>query len=893
MQPQRWRRLEQLFADALELPAGERSAFLRRSCGDDAELLGEIGALLRSHEAPGILDTGHQPTDTPVPRPSLAEGTSLGPWQIGRLIGRGGMGEVYAVARADGAFEQRAALKLLRYEAAGELERFHAERRILARLEHPGIARLLDGGVAPDGRPYTVMEYVEGSSLTGHCRERNTSLRERLELFAQICDAVAFAHRNLVIHRDLKPGNTLVDAEGRVKLLDFGIAKLLDVAALPLDVDVTIAPFTPDYAAPEQLNGEPVTTATDVYALGVLLFELLTDERPLHMRGQPTAHALKLLLDRDPPPPSRVAQARTDAPVPAHLLAGDLDAIVAKCLRKEARHRYETVNGLKLDVQRYLRREPVLARGGARAYLARRFARRHWLPIAAVSMLILAMAAAAIYANDARLHTEHALHRADAVRDFVIDLFLQSDPTSGNSKTMSARELVDIGVRRVESGFGGDIDTRIELLGVSGNLYRSLGDYQRSAELLSRRLEQAERAYAAGDPRRIEAQLDTATAEVGAEHFDTAHALLEHALAEAAPARGELLALRARILLELGRLEAERDDNRQAIEWVEQAIDLLRHLPTATKADLAEALADRGSYIFQSGRIAEAEHPLREALALLDPQERGSYITLLDVREALGKILTSLGRFDEARVLLNANVAAIRQLFGDEHPRLADALHQLGAAMRQSGDAGSAIPVFQEALTIYERKYGPDHSFTATALTSLGQALSADGKHERAISALTRAYNIYLETLGPLHTNTATSTTALADARLSAGDLAGAERGFRAALQAFQEIGDGKHIYAEAARLGLGHALAAEGRYAEAEESVREARARFVKEFGADDRRTIEAAMTLVHCLLRSGRRDDARAIFEESEHALAVSHHDIKRQLARVESVRHEFDGG
>lgn len=891
LQADRWSRLERLFAEALALQVDARCHFLERACSDDADLLREVEDLLRAHDAPGFLDSVDQPSDRATPLPSLEKGTCLGPWRIGNLIGRGGMGEVYAATRADGAFEQRVAIKLLRHESVGELQRFHAERRILATLEHPGIARLLDGGMAPDGRPYTVMEYVEGRSLTDYCRERRAILRERLELFAHVCEAVSFAHRNLIIHRDLKPANILVTVEGQVKLLDFGIAKLVDAAVAPGTAETTIAPFTPDYAAPEQLCGQPITTATDIYGLGVVLFELLTDARPLPLRGLPSAHALKLLLDRNAPPPSRIARTNPDAPLPARLLVGDLDAIVGKCLRKEAGHRYETVNALKLDTQRHLRKEPVLARGGARAYLARRFARRNWLPIVAVSTLVLAMAAAAMYANSARLRTESALHRADAVRNFVIDLFHQNDPEAGNSKTMSARELVDLGVRRIESSTGGDADTRIELLGVSGNLYRSLGDYQRSAELQARRLNQAEQAYASGDPRRIEAQLDAAGAEVSAEHFDKAHVLFEQALAGATPARVELLALRVRILLGLGHLEAERDNNQQAIEWTDQAIDLLRHLPTATKADLAEALAHRGSYVFRNGQIAEAEQPLREALALLDPKAHDNITNFLTVREDLGIVLTSLGRFEEARPLLSANVAAVRQLFGDEHPKLADALHQLGAAMRQGGDTASAIPVFREALAIYERKYGPDHSFTATALTSLGQALSADGKHQQAIDALLRAHEIYLKTLGPLHTHTVTASIALADTRLTAGDLAGAERDFRAALEAFRKIGDGKHIYAEAARLGLGRTLAAGHRCGEADAPLRQARARFISEFGIDDRRAVDSAMVLVHCLLQDGRREDALALLQENERALAVSHHDVKRQLARVESLRQEFN--
>jgi predicted negative regulator of RcsB-dependent stress response/predicted Ser/Thr protein kinase len=888
---ERWNRLEDVFAEALALPASQRSAFVERACGDDAELRSDLDGLLVAHESSGVLDVAPRAA-SPAPQPSLASGARLGPWRIERLIGRGGMGEVYAATRADAAFDQLAALKLLRHEAVGQLERFHAERRILGSLEHPGIARLLDGGMAGDGRPFTVMEYVEGQSLTKYCSAHHATLLERLALFTQVCDAVAFAHRNLIIHRDLKPDNILVNAEGRVKLLDFGIAKLLDAAALPVEGSLTLAPFTPDYAAPEQLSGEAVTTAADIYALGVLLFELLTGERLVRTRGLPSTQALQRLSTRDAPPPSRIAQSSPDAPLPARRLAGDLDAIVAKCLRKEPVHRYETVNALKHDLERHLRNEPVLARSGARAYIARRFVRRHWLPIAGVSVLILAMGAAAIYANDARRHTEQALHRADVVRDFVIDLFRQNDPRAGNSKTMSARELVDLGARRVESGFGDDADTRIELLGVTGNLYDSLGEFQRSGELLARRLDQATQAYAPDDPRRIEAQLDMAQAQSNSEHFDAAQALLEQALSRATPERVELLPQRARLLLALSNLQANRGNYQKAIEWALQAIDLLKRLPGATASQRATALSDYGLFVFRSGRIADAEQPLREALDQLKGDEQDNLSTLLAVRLSLGQVLTSLGRFDEAGPLLSANAASIRQLYGDQHPRLADALHQLGAVKRQSGDAKSAVPIFQEALAIYESKFGPDHSFTATALTSLGQALSADGQHEQGIDALARAHAIYLKTLGPAHAYTATSATALADARLAAGDLQGAEAGFRAALQTFDNVDDGKHIYAEAARLGLGHALAAEHRYDEAEVPLRQAKARFVKEFGADDRRAIDAALTLVHCLLQSGHRDDAQTLLEESERALATSTRDVKRSRARVEKVRREFDG-
>lgn len=892
MSSERWQRLESLFEEALSLPPPQRGAFLADRCADDTDLRAEVESLLIAHEAQGPLDSAPRPASIDAP-PSLAAGTQLGAWKVGALIGRGGMGEVYSVTRVDEAFEQRAALKLLRREAAAQAERFHAERRILARLEHPGIARLLDGGTTADARPFTVMEFVEGVPITSYCQERHANLHERLGLFMHVCDAVAFAHRNLVIHRDLKPDNILVESRGTPKLLDFGIAKLIDIAATPGLDDRTVAPFTPDYAAPEQLTGETVTTSTDVYALGVLLFELVCGERPLRTRGLPSAQVLKHLLERDAPWPSRVAASKPDAPVPARLLRGDLDAIVARCLRKEPGHRYDTVVGLRRDIDRHLRYLPVHARSGARTYVASRFLRRHWLPIAGLGMFVVVVIGAALYANSARMETEQALARADVVRNFLIDLFRQNDPEAGNGREMSARELVDVGARRIELGFADDADTRIELLGVSGNLYRALGEYPRGEELLERRLSQAERAYATDDVRRIEAQLDMARAEISAERFDAAQALLESALS-ATPSRGDAaLAVRARILAQRAQLENERGNYPQAIGWVDQAIATLRRRPSASVAELADALSTRGYYDYEDGHIADAEQPLREALALLGPDARESSATLLTLRERLGMVLTSLGRFDEVVPLLQKNAQSVRQLYGDRHPALANALHQLASALRQSGDSEAAIPVFSEALDLYQSNYGAEHSYVAVALTGLGQSLSASGDHEGAIGALRRAHTIYAKALGPRHAYTGISLIALADAQLTAGDLKGSEQGFRDALAVFAGIGDGLHIYAEAAHLGLGKTLSAQHRYAEAEPPLRTALARFIGEFGGDDRRTIESTAELVHCLLGQGRREEARNLLEQAEQALAGSRREASRQRARLLRARTEFDHG
>src|SRR5581483_5299981 len=368
-------RADELLDALLDLPVEARADYLARRDHDDPVVLREVESLLRATQqcgdflaTPARLTTAH---GSEPPPPEMR----VGVWKLTRHIGRGGMGVVYEAVRAEGDFAQRVAIKLLRSEAIAELERFNVERQILARLEHTGIARLYDGGIAPDGRPYMVMELIAGEPITDYCARTRASLQERMRLFVQVCEAVAYAHRNLVVHRDLKPANILVTAEGQVKLLDFGVAKLLAVDHREL-TRTAAAPLTPASAAPEQLLGGPVTTATDVYTLGLLLFGLLTGNRPWSPAGEPIAHAMRIVLERPAPAPSTTAASLPDPPLPPRMLRGDLDAIVAKALRQEPAHRYETVDALKHDVERAVRGDAVAARSGARMYQLGRFLRR-------------------------------------------------------------------------------------------------------------------------------------------------------------------------------------------------------------------------------------------------------------------------------------------------------------------------------------------------------------------------------------------------------------------------------------------------------------------------------------------------------------------------------------
>jgi non-specific serine/threonine protein kinase/serine/threonine-protein kinase len=409
---ERWQSLSDLFARALEVPPEALDAFLRDACAGDAALEKEVRSLLAHHaRAEGFLEPGAISIGAPVEGGApegLREGSALGAWRLLRRIGEGGMGTVWLAERADGQFVQRGALKLIRAGFASEelVRRFRRERQILAALDHPNIARLLDGGNTPEGLPYLVMEYIEGESLYEHCSRRALSVRDRLQLFLRLCAAVQYAHQKLVLHRDLKPGNVLVTPDGTPRLLDFGVGKMFDPEESTADLRTVGLPLTPQYASPEQLRGGEVTTSSDLYSLGVLLYELLTGAHPHPTRGTPSER-MRSVLETDPPrpstavtrPPQEPDGASTRLPAPPRegtaslrrRLAGDLDNIVLKAMARDVARRYASVEQLADDVTRYLDGRPVHARPDAWSYRVGKFVRRNRIAVAASALAVVAL----------------------------------------------------------------------------------------------------------------------------------------------------------------------------------------------------------------------------------------------------------------------------------------------------------------------------------------------------------------------------------------------------------------------------------------------------------------------------------------------------------------------
>ena len=489
-----WARLEAALDELIVLPPAQRPAALARLSAGDTAFGTELSALAARLDAKATLfdrpafEVLQPAANAQGEAHALPQNGRLGPWRIVELIGRGGMGEVFRAERADGQFEQRVAIKLLRPDAVPLLARFQVERQILARLEHPGIARLIDGDVDPNGRPYMVMELVEGRSLDDWCADARHDLDSRLALFLDICDAVAFAHRNLVVHRDLKPANVRVTLDSRPKLLDFGIARLLEGPTGDATMELML---TPSYAAPEQLSGDVITTAADVYALGLLLYKLLCGRDAHPVTHSSLTAAMRRMLGSAPSPPSRVVQELATWPVPARALAGDLDAIVARALRVEPEQRYASADAMRADIERYRQHRPVLARQGNWRYVAGRSLRRHRTVAAASAVVVLVVAtgtvAVAWQANIARREAE----RATMVKNFLLQVFKASDPRIASDKPRgqtTARDLLDVGAERIERDFGAQPELRIELLGTVVGLLRELGETSRYKALQDRRL---------------------------------------------------------------------------------------------------------------------------------------------------------------------------------------------------------------------------------------------------------------------------------------------------------------------------------------------------------------------------------------------------------------------
>ena len=732
---ERWTRLQQLFAELREVPPHERARGLAELERTDAALASDLRSLLDADSSSGPMDSlaGHLSSVSTVLAGALPVPDRIGAYRVIRELGRGGMGEVYLAERADGHFEQRVAIKLIDESRTDDPlhRRFLAERQILANLVHPNIARLLDGGVVEDGRPYLVMEYVDGQPITDWCDQRRLSLRSRLALFCDVCAAVQHAHQKLVIHRDIKPSNILVASDGRVHLLDFGIAELIAPAGRAPDASHhEPRALTPEYASPEQVRGEPLTTATDVYSLGVLLYVLVTGRHPYALGRASLAELADMISNRHPDAPSLRAERGDVDATPrdmspeqlARALRGDIDGIVARAMHKNPAERYASVDALRDDLERHLAGHPVTAHRGGLPYHAGKFVRRHKIAVAATSLMfsgLLVMLTAAVVqgrrANRERIRAEQALAQSEGIAAFMLELFRSggADDTA-SADGLTASDLLRRGAERANALSDQPL-VQARLLDVVGQMSLHLG------------------------------QLDDAQ-----EHLQHAVAIGRHA---GSAARAELAAS----LIHLAWVYRARNERERASTLVAEALDIREATLGDRHPDVADALYELG---WLTGG-AEQERLYRQALAIF-PDSGALAVQRVTVLQALATNLRRQGRLEETIVTSREALRAAEAAFGPEHHATGDAMVHLADHVRDiEQDHVAAEQLYRRGLDLIERHFGGQSVRLLHGLHSLGTLLSRRGD-AAAEQLFRRAIAIRRSATGPEHPQVAEGLQLLA-----------------------------------------------------------------------------------------------------------------------------------
>ncbi|MBK7928190.1 MAG: serine/threonine protein kinase [Bryobacterales bacterium] len=761
----RWQRVEDVFQAALDLEGEARERLLAETCAGDEALRLEVDSLLRAYEsADGVIggairDTARQV----VGHGELVEGQQIGAYRILSKLARGGMGAVYLAERADGLYEARVAIKVIRPEYATSeslWQRFRAEQRILATLTHPNIGRMLDAGITEQRSPYVVMEYIDGAPLHRYCRKREMSLRERLELFRTVCGAVAYAHRNLVIHRDIKPPNILVTEDGTPKLLDFGIAKLLEQDGA--EAGLTRAGermMTPEYASPEAIRGEPATTQVDVFALGVVLYELLTGEHPFIRENQTQWDLEQTIVREEARPPSTrggvLAKARRDE-------RADLDAIVMTAMRKEPAERYASVEALSEDVRRFLAGETVEAARSSRWYAAKKFVRRNKLAVAAGAMVVVMLAGVAVSMSLLAARAERERRLAEQSAAFLRSMFQNADPHMAPGRMLTARDLMDRGSERMQKELAGQPYLQGQLLDTMVAAYKNLGEYERAELAVRAEIAAHQRAY-------------------GKDSAQEANAL--------------------RQLADIMRLRGKPGEAEQALR---RALEIQRRTLKPGDAQLGHALNNLGLVVQSQGKAEEAVALFRQAVEITaqspDPAQE---VEALTMRGNMAQALSDAGRREEGVKLAREVLAARKKRLGEDHPQVARSMYRLAVQLDRAGEVEEAMALTRGAVGLARKLVGETHpdvfiyrNLGAKLMLEKGDVEGAEREYQAVIAGAVRRF-------GAGHAEAVYFRMGLAGLRVKQGRLEEAEKLYREGYELFRRTLGENGPRTRAAKKGL------------------------------------------------------------------------------------------
>jgi eukaryotic-like serine/threonine-protein kinase len=907
--PERWRLLETLFYKASDMDPRDRSIFLDQACGDDTDIRKDVESLLAaSNQTLSYLMEPASQMAREIAGDLTYAGRLIGPWRIIDAIGDGGMGRVYLACRADEVYEQKVAIKLMRADFGSDrdmLLRFRVERQILAKLNHPNIARLLDGGVSAEGLPYLVMEYVEGVPIDAYCRDQHLSIDARLRLFRTVCGAVEYAHHNLVIHRDIKPANILVTAAGVPKLLDFGIARLLDPEFSGMArTRPSERLMTPEYASPEQVRGDPVTTAADVYSMGVLLYELLAGKCPFHIRTDSPLEIARAICEQTPPPPSTASESPD-----ASRIKGDLDKVVMMAMRKEPERRYAAIGLFSADVKAYLEGYPLQARTDTWGYRSSTFVRRHKTGVAGAALFVLALAGFGIGMGVLARRANRQSQTVDREKQFMVAMFQSAAPEVARGETITARTLLDRGARRIDQELAAEPQVRASLLETIAEAYRGLGLFDQSQNLARRSLELDGKTFGAASPETLKSVELLAELYRDKGQYSQAEPLLSRLLQSKRAAFGETSPEAAWVMGELGECFYWESKDDEAISLLLQALVIDRKngpdFGAPTRNYLALALERKGDF-------EEARHLLEEAVEINRRTPGTNSPEFAISLHNLGSALIDRGDLAGAEVKLREAVDVRRVILGDGHPDLALSLNNLGYVRLEQGHWQAAEPVLKEALDICLQRLGTGHPRLAGPMNNWARLLQGKGDYagaeeyynrilamlKQANAASTWAAAQVTANLGLLHFDRgeyaaaeqdarkameirrnlggdstpafATSLVEIAEDRAFQGDPRGAVPLFRSALAIRRKKLRPGHPAIVTGEVRLGEALVAERNAVEAEPLLRQAVATAMQEpFQLPEWQVAEAKNAYGECLRSLGRAREAAPLLRESRAAL------------------------
>jgi serine/threonine-protein kinase len=856
-----WRRVEALFEQALAQPVDDRDQWLDRACGDDQLLRDEVASLLSSDAEAGtslerVVDASAADTasgSAAAPSDHERLGRTLGPWRLESLVGAGGMGVVYAAVRADDAFQKRVAVKLVRAsahtpEATGQ---FRRERQALAQLDHPHIAHLLDGGTTEEGTPYLVMDFVEGDRIDRWCDHRKLGVADRLRLFRHVCDAVHHAHQNLVVHRDIKPGNVLVTPEGEPKLLDFGIAKILEHDAPAAATRDQL--LTPEYASPEQLRGEPITTASDVYSLGVLLFELLTGRRPFEAGTRPTHEVMRAICDEDAPAASDVvtraasdefATRRGQRPdTLRRALAGDLDTILAVALHKDPARRYPSAQALADDLHRHLLGRMVSARKDTLRYRVAKFTRRNRVAVSVALLVVLAIGGSlwGLVTTLAR-EREQASQKQSLLTAALGLLRTNTNFVRSGTEFQQLAQVLDQLEGVVRAVSFDSVEEELAVLEAIDSGYDRLRLGHKIPWVLPRMVKVVE-LLEPRDPvrearllRRV-GRVDEALA-LQREHLEEPH--LEIALSLASKAAS-----------------LQRVELAQAEPALDEALEMALAATNGPDLEVAYMLRSKASLLHRLARNEEALEFVDQALVMaeaLQPREPYSEGSIRDIR---GWLLQDMGRYDEALVELKASEDLFSSVLLPDHPRVHDARRDLGLLLKDMGRFEEAEDVLVSSQEGMQAVYGSSVSVQRYG-TSLAKLYADWGRWEEALEYARASYEAHVQTLGTDHSSTSEIATLFARTLLHNGRNEEALPVVEQSFTTRERLMPMERWERQKTRSVLGCCYARLGRFEEAEPLLLESYPWIRDDRGPGHKRTVQACERIIELYELWGKPEQA-----------------------------------